>query len=100
MNRWRRARRCRARWKTPRAGAAAAPPANRARPFSKQSSRSAVLRDGSTAQADHALAAPGQFHVVSHEHESGATLAVEPEDQLDHGVGGVGVEVAGRLVTK
>ncbi len=51
-------------------------------------------------QAQDALAAARQLEVVGHEDQGRAALAVEPEDELDHRVRGVAVQVAGRLVAE
>src|SRR5476649_1438096 len=66
----------------------------------RQKLNSLVAHHRAALEADDALAAFGQLEVVRHEHERRALLAVEAEDELDHGGGGVVVQVARRLVAE
>ena len=53
---------------------------------------------GAGPQADDAVAAPGQVGVVGDQHQGGARLLVQLEQQVGDRGAGVGVEVARRLV--
>src|SRR3546814_8003440 len=46
-------------------------------------------------EPQHAAAARGEVFVVGHQHQGGAGIGVHREQQLDHRLAGVGVEVAG-----
>ena len=75
-------------------------PAARSRRIWRQASRSTLTgrQQPAGCQAQDAPAARRQALVVGHQHQGGAVLRIEFEQQVDDGATGLGVQVAGGLV--
>src|SRR3546814_3363562 len=63
-----------------------------------RSATASCIHHPAAVEPQHAAAARGEVFVVGHQYQRGARVGVHREQQLDHRLAGVGVEVAGGLV--